>query len=404
MAEIDLRQLTTMIAIAEEGTFSRAANRLGYTQSSVSQHIAALEKALGGAVFDRPGGPRPVRITPLGVVVLEQGRELLAKAAALGHAVDRFKAGDGRIDVGTLQSVSNVILPTMLRRLRDEHPQCEIRLSEAEPDDAQIGDLDLLFYDGLISDETESILLMADPYLVVALPEDLPAGPVPARLLDGKAMVAWPATCDQPRLEQSLAEAGAKPHIVFRSTGNETMLSMVRAGMGLAVLPWLGSTTSCAAPAVRFMDQKVGQTCRFTHSPPRSRARSTCTGRLAAAVSRRWWTAPSRSPSKSRASWLSWRHRRGLDQGSGGWGDRANIYTVTGVPRQGDWCAYQKQCGCIGIGCRFCPDGAGGRPDRERGPRASPELGQCEPAVPHPSSHPWRSAGDLLALCDGFDL
>ena len=83
MADIDLRQLTTMIAIAEEGTFSRAANRLGYTQSSVSQHIAALERAVGGSVFDRPGGPRPVRITPLGSVVLEQGRELLSKAEAL---------------------------------------------------------------------------------------------------------------------------------------------------------------------------------------------------------------------------------------------------------------------------------------------------------------------------------
>ncbi|MFI7708859.1 LysR family transcriptional regulator [Nonomuraea sp. NPDC049480] len=141
MADVDLRQLKTMIAIAEEGTFSRAANRLGYTQSNVSQHIAALEKTLGGSVFDRPGGPRPVRITPLGAVVPEQGRELPSKAEALGHAVDRFKAGDGRIDVGTLQSVSNMILPTVLRRLRDEHPNCEIRISEAEPDEAQIGDL-----------------------------------------------------------------------------------------------------------------------------------------------------------------------------------------------------------------------------------------------------------------------
>jgi DNA-binding transcriptional LysR family regulator len=239
MADVDLRQLTTMIAIAEEGTFSRAASRLGYTQSSVSQHIAALEKAVGGAVFDRPGGPRPVRITPLGAVVLEHGRELLSRAEALGHAVDRFKAGDGRIDIGTLQSVSNVILPAVLRRLRDEHPTSEIRLSEAEPDSAGIGDLDLLFHDGPIGDEAERVLLMKDPYLVVALPGDLPDGPVPVEKLDGKAMVAWPATSDQPRLETSLAHAGAQPRIVFRSGGDETILSMVRAGMGLAVLPWL---------------------------------------------------------------------------------------------------------------------------------------------------------------------
>ncbi|MGW5722075.1 LysR family transcriptional regulator [Amycolatopsis sp. NPDC003865] len=239
MGEVDLRQLATMIAIAEEGTFSRAAKRLGYTQSSVSQHIAVLERALGGSVFDRPGGPRPVRVTPLGAVVLEQARELLSKAEALEHAVDRFKAGDGRIDVGTLPSVSTVILPTVLRRLRDEHPGCEIRLSEAEPDDARIGDLDLLFHDGLLDDPTEHVLLLEDPYLVVAPPGELPAGPVAARELAGKAMVAWPETGDQPRAEQFLADAGGRPRVVFRSAGSETILSMVRAGMGLAVLPWL---------------------------------------------------------------------------------------------------------------------------------------------------------------------
>src|SRR5918997_6946525 len=128
MADVELRHLKTMAAIAEEGSFGRAASRLGYTQSTVSQQIAALERAVGGPVFDRPGGPTPVRITPLGAVVLEQGRELLAKAAALTEAVDRFHAGDGRIDIGTFQSISTVILPIVVRRLRDEHPDCEIRL------------------------------------------------------------------------------------------------------------------------------------------------------------------------------------------------------------------------------------------------------------------------------------
>src|SRR3954470_8033647 len=103
VADIELRHLRTMAAIAEEGTFGRAAARLGYTQSTVSQQIAGLEKAVGGAVFDRPGGPRPVQITPLGSVVLTHGRDLLAKAEALATAVDRFKAGDGRIDIGILQ-------------------------------------------------------------------------------------------------------------------------------------------------------------------------------------------------------------------------------------------------------------------------------------------------------------
>ncbi len=132
MTDLELRHLAAMAAIADEGSFGRAAARLGYTQSTVSQQIAALERAVGGAVFDRPGGPKPVRITPLGSVVLAHGRDVLAKAEALSGAVDRFKAGGGRIDIGTFQSVSTVILPSVVRRLRDEHPDCDIRLFEEE--------------------------------------------------------------------------------------------------------------------------------------------------------------------------------------------------------------------------------------------------------------------------------
>jgi DNA-binding transcriptional LysR family regulator len=138
MSDVELRHLTAMAAVADEGSFGRAAARLGYAQSTVSQQVAALERAVGGAVFDRPGGPKPVRITPLGTVVLAHGRELLAKAQAMAAAVDRFKAGDGRIDIGTFQSVSNAILPLVVRGLRDEHPGCDIRLFEEETDQPQV--------------------------------------------------------------------------------------------------------------------------------------------------------------------------------------------------------------------------------------------------------------------------
>ncbi|HWM74117.1 MAG TPA: LysR family transcriptional regulator [Nocardioides sp.] len=239
MADVELRHLTTLAAIAEEGTFGRAAARLGYTQSSVSQQIAALERALGGAVFERPGGPRPVRLTPLGEVVLTHGRDLLGKAEALGNAVDRFRAGEGRIDIGTFQSVTNLILPAVVRRLLDEHPRCDIRLSEVEPEDPRLGDLDLLFHDGRIAGNVESAKLLDEPYLLVAGVGAFPDGPVRVKLLDDAPMVAWPTTYHQRWLEATLAKTGAQPRIVFRTTGHETILSMVRAGIGSAVLPWL---------------------------------------------------------------------------------------------------------------------------------------------------------------------
>jgi DNA-binding transcriptional LysR family regulator len=239
VTDLELRHLAAMAAIAAEGSFGRAAARLGYTQSTVSQQIAALEKAVGGPVFDRPGGPKPVRITPLGAVVLEHGRDLLAKAERLTDAIDRFKAGEGRIDIGTFQSVSNVILPVVLRRLRDEHPNCDIRLSEEEPEQPLIGDLDLLFYDGQITGDVEHLKLLDDPYLLVAGNGTFPTGPVRLHQLDRAPMVAWPPICDQPSMEQALTHHGTHPRIVFRSAINDTLLSMVRAGMGSAILPWL---------------------------------------------------------------------------------------------------------------------------------------------------------------------
>lgn len=240
MTHVELRHLAAMAAIAEEGSFGRAATRLGYTQSTVSQQIAALEKAVGGPVFDRPGGPKPVRITPLGTVVLEQGRELLTKAASLADAVERFHAGDGRIDIGIFQSMSNVILPIVVRRLRDEHPGCDIRLSEEVPGRLPtVDDLDLLFYDGILDGDLEHLKLLDDRYVLVARPGVFPDGPVRVEQLDDAPLVAYPLVCDQPRMEQALARSGARPRVVFRSAGDDTLLSMVRAGMGSAVVPWL---------------------------------------------------------------------------------------------------------------------------------------------------------------------
>jgi DNA-binding transcriptional LysR family regulator len=75
--DLDTRLLLAFRAVAVEGTFGRAASRLGYTQSAVSQQIAALEAVIGEPLFERHGGPKPVTLTPLGGVLLDRVRELL---------------------------------------------------------------------------------------------------------------------------------------------------------------------------------------------------------------------------------------------------------------------------------------------------------------------------------------
>lgn len=244
MGNLELRHLRALVAISEEGTFGRAAERLGYSQSTVSQQVAALERDVGGALFDRPGGPRAVRLTPLGSLVLEGARELLARADVLNDTLERFRAGAGRIDIGTFESVSAVVLPGLVRRLREEHPGCDVRLFEGEPEDPRIGKLDLLFHDAPVGGGVESVKLLDDPYVLVAQPGEFPSGPVPLSLLDGHPMVAWPTTCAQPRLEEALGRARSRPQVVFRSASNEALVAMVRSGIGVAILPRLAVSSA----------------------------------------------------------------------------------------------------------------------------------------------------------------
>ncbi|MFF4189619.1 LysR family transcriptional regulator [Nonomuraea sp. NPDC001831] len=276
MADVELRHLRTMAAIAEEGTFGRAAVRLGYTQSSVSQQIAALEKAVGGAVFDRPGGPRPVRATPLGELVLAHGRDLLARSEALTDAVERFKAGHGRIDIGTFQGATRLILPAVVRGLLGEHPGCDVRLSEVAPENPDIGDLDLLFHYDRIDGDVEHVELLDEPHLLVAAAGAFPDGPVPVELLDDTPMVAWPPTVHQRWLERELAGAGARPRIVFRTAGHETVVSMVRVGLGSAVLPWLALLGSdvWSDDRLRVHRLEPPPTCTWYLCRPAGRTRS----------------------------------------------------------------------------------------------------------------------------------
>jgi DNA-binding transcriptional LysR family regulator len=236
---LDLRLLAALEAVVDEGTFAQAAARTGYTQSSLSQQIAALERSVGGRVFDRPGGPRRVRLTALGRLVLTHARELRERADEATDAIDRFWAGGGRVDIGTFQTVTNVLLPTVVRRLREEQPGCDVRLLEDEAEEPRLAGLDLVFYDGPPAAGVDGRLVLEDDHLLLAPPGRFPSGPVDVAALDGLPVVALPAICDHGRVEGALAAIGIRLDVVFRTADNQAVGSMVRAGLGCAVMPAL---------------------------------------------------------------------------------------------------------------------------------------------------------------------
>jgi len=261
--DLEIRHLIALDAVARTGTFGRAAEALGYTQSAVSQQIAALERAVGAPLFDRPGGPRPVELTPLGELLVGHARDLLDRADAAANDIERFRAGViGRIDVGTYQSVSTALLPQLIGALRAERPQLEARLVEIDDEEDLIrrvldGQLDISFLAGDAPPEIEQAELFVDPFVLVARPDDVGDGPVPINDLRGRRLIGQQDNQCQRRVDSGLRAAGLEPDYVFRANDNAAVINMVRADIGMAVLPLLAIEAGDTRVAVRDLDPPI---------------------------------------------------------------------------------------------------------------------------------------------------
>ena len=171
---VELRHLAALEAVAREGSFGRAATRLGYTQSAVSQQIASLERSVGERLLERPGGPRAVSLTEAGELLLRHAEAIVARLDAARADMASLRAGEtGMLRVGTYQSVGARVLPAVMRRFRTEHPGITLELHEPTTDPelyAQIesGDIDLAFCSPPLPEGPfDSLELMSDPYVLV---------------------------------------------------------------------------------------------------------------------------------------------------------------------------------------------------------------------------------------------
>lgn len=244
LVDLDLRQLRALVAVADTGSFGRAADQLGFTQSAISQQIAALERAVGDKVFDRPGGPRRVELTPVGAVLLGHARTILAQVAAAADDLKALRAGQvGRLVVGSFQSVSVKVLPSTIGRFRQERPNVTVRCVESDENDRLIegvleGELDLAFLADDLPDGLEGRLVLVEPFVLLSAATD--AHPAPSvHELDGAELIGQMACACQMRIEQHLRDEGVTPEWVFRSNDNGAVQAMVREGMGRAILALL---------------------------------------------------------------------------------------------------------------------------------------------------------------------
>jgi molybdate transport repressor ModE-like protein len=242
----ELRHFLALEAVAREGSFGKAAASLGYTQSAVSQQIAALERIVGQRLVERPGGPRPVSLTEAGRLLLTHADAIAARVAAAQADLAALAEGEaGTLRVGVFQSVGQRILPEVMRRFLRAWPQVKVTLTESADDEELLGlvergDLDLTFADlPLVEGPFDSVELLRDPYVLV-VPTDSPLvgrdGPPTTREIAELDLIGHKHCRTLAQLE---ANFGRPLRFVFRSDHNQTVQALVSSGVGSALVPRL---------------------------------------------------------------------------------------------------------------------------------------------------------------------
>ncbi|WP_175765531.1 LysR substrate-binding domain-containing protein [Burkholderia ambifaria] len=246
----DLRQWRYFVTVADERHFGRAAERLSMTQPPLSQAIRALEDALGVALFVRT--KRSVALTAVGAALLPDVRRLLASADALPPLARRLARGEaGSLSLAFVSTADYGLLPSLLRAFGARYPQVRLQLAEATSD-VQIDELVAGRIDaGLVIPPPPrhaaglSYLPVVREPLVVAMPAaaapDVPEDE-PVHLAD---LAALPLVIFPRRLAPGFYDiitgcygaAGETPHIGQEAIQMQTIVSLVSAGMGVALVP-----------------------------------------------------------------------------------------------------------------------------------------------------------------------
>ncbi|MBD2072110.1 LysR family transcriptional regulator [Leptolyngbya sp. FACHB-671] len=243
---MELRHLHYFIAVAEELHFSRAAERLHISQPPLSQQIRDLEEELGVKLFERT--KRQVHLTEAGNVFLERSYRVLAQLEQAIAATQRIGRGEvGQLAIGFVGSAMYTVLPEILRVFREQFPAVELHLHELTTAqqiqalyDKQV---DVGIVRSAISEPGLSVECFLPESLVLALPETHPLSTqtqVSLSTLADELFILFPAKMGPVFYEQIInmcQQAGFRPKVAQEAVQMETIVGLVAAGLGIAIVP-----------------------------------------------------------------------------------------------------------------------------------------------------------------------
>jgi DNA-binding transcriptional LysR family regulator len=247
---LNVARLRVLKEVAYRGSFSGAAEALSYSQSAVSQQIAALETETGLTLLERH--PRGVSLTAAGQALVGHAEGILARLEAAESALAAI-AGlrGGRLRMASFPTAGATLMPLAIATFRAAYADVELTLTEGEPEDIvprlRAGELDLaLLFEfagqSLLPKSMGRVELLADP-MYLALPrEHALAERGRIRLQDLKDE-AWVQTSHSSpcarHVVRSCHAAGFEPNVSFESDDYQTVQGLVAAGVGVALIPEL---------------------------------------------------------------------------------------------------------------------------------------------------------------------
>ena len=262
---LELRHLRSFVAVAEEGSFTRAAARLRIAQPPLSRQIQQLEAELGVVLIER--GSRPARLTDAGRVLFEQAVQVLDRAAGMRVIARRMaQARGGRFGIGFVASTFYGHLPAILRDFRAARPGTEITVLELTSLEQiaalKEGRIDVGFGRIPFDDPAIDRLLLRNEALAAALPAGHPAlaqpGPLHLEDLLADPLIVYPVSPRPSYADQVLAlfrGRGLRPASLLEVRELQTALGLVAAGLGLCLVPAAVQRLQRDGVAYRALDE-----------------------------------------------------------------------------------------------------------------------------------------------------
>jgi DNA-binding transcriptional LysR family regulator len=260
---LDVRRMKVLREVAARGSFSAAAESLSFTQSAISQQVAALERETGTKLVER--GARGIRLTQAGEVLVRHTDAVLSRLSSAEEELQAL-AGlkGGRLRISTFQSAGATLVPRAVAAFHERYPDVELALTQAEPEDATAmlrgGELDLaLVYDfdgipGGLDEGLECVHLIDDRYdLLIARDHPLAAQ---ARVeMEDLAEERWINSTDgcgcRRAVIHACAAVGFEPRVSFETDEILAQQALVANNMGITLMPQLALTAVHPGVAIR---------------------------------------------------------------------------------------------------------------------------------------------------------